>query len=655
MMEPDHRHAAARIADLEDAVARVSARRWRDRRHLDSLVGQLAEIQRHLRHMLDAQRDARSTAARLPAGRRAPRAPMVDADGDRRLRELIGRGNELMSMVGQQDATDLAATMLARDAAGRDRPGRRDEGFAAFLRSSYLDPLRPVPFSPEDDAAVEVMQALRAKLSERYAARASVGLVSVVMPTYNRMASLPRAVRSVLDQSYQDWELLVIDDGSSDGTDRFVSDQTDPRVRYLPQSGNAGVSRARNVALAEARGDWIAYLDSDNHWDEDFLSVLVHRSAEEGATIAYCGQWIWQTEGAVGDPDRPRKLDGIRFGPFNRSLMENRNAVDLNAVLHTRRLVDEVGGFNEDLPRLVDWELLLRYTAAARPLAVPCLLSHYEVGAVGDQLTRTHAVRPSTKRLDEQTLQARPCELTLPADVAQRAVATPLHALMERPPAAAAGATVLIANPEDLSRLRVCLEALAGAGDVVARVLLVDGLELVGTAALTSGLPVERVAVATAGSFAAAMAAIGERIGDEDVVLLSAGAVVTPGWWDGLAEAAAALPDAGLVAPRRTVVPGMTIVDDTQLPYHKRYRELDMAVTTRTVVDPMLEPVLGLVEVSRVEPSCVLLPREVVAELGLPGHGGSPRRALAIHGDLVRHLLGRRLVYTPRSNVYDLG
>src|SRR5262245_47409787 len=111
----------------------------------------------------------------------------------------------------------------------------------------------------EDNAVDDASARLSPDLSE-----APRGLVSVLVPTYNRSKLVRRAVESALAQSYRRLEVLVVDDGSSDDT-RQVIEGMDPRVRYIRQA-NAGVSAARNRGIAEARGEFVAFLDSDDEW-----------------------------------------------------------------------------------------------------------------------------------------------------------------------------------------------------------------------------------------------------------------------------------------------------------------------------------------------------------------------------------------------------
>ena len=102
--------------------------------------------------------------------------------------------------------------------------------------------------------------------------------VSIVMPCYNARAHLPRSVGSVLAQSFSDWELITVDDGSVDDTLAWLQAQHDPRIRVFSQT-NRGVSAARNAGLERAHGDCVAFLDADDTWEPVFLAETTARVA----------------------------------------------------------------------------------------------------------------------------------------------------------------------------------------------------------------------------------------------------------------------------------------------------------------------------------------------------------------------------------------
>ena len=90
--------------------------------------------------------------------------------------------------------------------------------------------------------------------------------ISVIIPTYNRAHLISRSAKSVLAQTYPDFELIIVDDGSGDNTEEIIEALADPRIRYLRHESNRGVSAARNTGIRAARGDYIAFQDSDDEW-----------------------------------------------------------------------------------------------------------------------------------------------------------------------------------------------------------------------------------------------------------------------------------------------------------------------------------------------------------------------------------------------------
>lgn len=100
-------------------------------------------------------------------------------------------------------------------------------------------------------------------------------LVSIIMPSYNTSRFICETVDSVLAQTYTNWELIIVDDCSSDNTDELIANYGDPRIRYLKNEQNSGAAVSRNRALREAKGRWIAFLDSDDLWERDKLAKQI--------------------------------------------------------------------------------------------------------------------------------------------------------------------------------------------------------------------------------------------------------------------------------------------------------------------------------------------------------------------------------------------
>ncbi len=203
-------------------------------------------------------------------------------------------------------------------------------------------------------------------------------VVSVIMPTRQRAHVLGRAVRSVLSQTFRQWELIIVDDGSDDHGDPSLATLfTDPRIFVHPRPFE-GAASARNFGLQRARGELIAYLDSDCAWFPGFLAAAVNAFADDSVDLVY-GALVTSEHG----------LNGRRtlFDRFDRAGLLRGNFIDLNVVVHRRVLVGRYGGFDESLTRLMDWDLLLRYTADRAPLELPVIAAEYG-GGLKDRITR---------------------------------------------------------------------------------------------------------------------------------------------------------------------------------------------------------------------------------------------------------------------------
>ena len=121
-------------------------------------------------------------------------------------------------------------------------------------------------------------------------------MVSVIIPTYNRGPLIGRAIASVLNQTYKDIEVLVIDDASTDYTETVVDSIKDERLHYYKLEKNGGACRARNVGISKAQGEYIAFLDSDDEWMSNKIE-LQYKFAKEKNAMAIASNFIYKREG----------------------------------------------------------------------------------------------------------------------------------------------------------------------------------------------------------------------------------------------------------------------------------------------------------------------------------------------------------------------
>ena len=207
-------------------------------------------------------------------------------------------------------------------------------------------------------------------------------IVSVILPIHNRAASLSRAMESVLNQGYTDLELIIVDDGSTDDCRSVVARNDDPRIRLLRHESNRGAAAARNTGIRAAKGDWIAFQDSDDVWAADKLEkqLQLALSDKQSAHVIYCGM---QRAGQGADGYVPRRTLEQREGDVLRTLLAG-NFVGTPSLLVRRDTLERVGLFDERLPRFQDWELAIRLAQVAefRLADEPLVFVHEAAGNI---------------------------------------------------------------------------------------------------------------------------------------------------------------------------------------------------------------------------------------------------------------------------------
>lgn len=185
--------------------------------------------------------------------------------------------------------------------------------------------------------------------------------VSVIIPTYNREKTILRALQSVLNQTYTNIEILVVDDGSTDGTADIVRSVEDERVKYLVLEKNGGPSNARNVGVHMAEGEWIAFQDSDDCWHNDKLEVqMAYAKGHPEFSLIYCMSMNYFQNGLkmlVPPKPWPEVMEGDML-----DILLQRNVIDTPTMFLKRACFLNVGGFDITYKALEDWEFMLRFS-----------------------------------------------------------------------------------------------------------------------------------------------------------------------------------------------------------------------------------------------------------------------------------------------------
>ena len=206
--------------------------------------------------------------------------------------------------------------------------------------------------------------------------------VSVIIPTFNRLSLISRAIDSVLKQTLKPFEIIVVDDGSSDNTSTLIKNNY-KSVKLIKQK-NLGVSKARNVGIKNSSGDWIALLDSDDEWKKNKLEVQIKSLSEHDYYSVCHTNEIWIRNGTrVNQKKRHQKYGG---DIFDKCLDICR--ISPSSIIFQKNIINEVGWFDESLSICEDYDLWLRITANFKILFInkPLIIKY---GGHSDQLSKS--------------------------------------------------------------------------------------------------------------------------------------------------------------------------------------------------------------------------------------------------------------------------
>lgn len=192
-------------------------------------------------------------------------------------------------------------------------------------------------------------------------------LVSVILPTHNRARVLGRAIASVLTQSWRNLELLVVDDGSTDGTDALVAAFDDPRLRYLQLPQRGGAAHARNAGIDAARGNLIAFQDSDDEWLVWKLEQQLALLDSAGPDVGWIGgSYLVEARKRVYSVRSAALIAGAGYEP---ELLVGEPFVTPGWLVR-REVIEAAGLFDESMPCLEDWDLIFKLAERCRFRAV---------------------------------------------------------------------------------------------------------------------------------------------------------------------------------------------------------------------------------------------------------------------------------------------
>ena len=229
--------------------------------------------------------------------------------------------------------------------------------------------------------------------------------VSVIIPTYNRADKIERAIKSVLDQTFEDFDVIVVDDCSSDNTEAVVKTITDERVKYHRLDKNQGAAGARNSGVAISESEYIAFHDSDDEWLPDKLKKQFEYMQEHPQVGMVYGKMHIVQSDLEGDFPND-SIEGKLEGEIYTDLLK-RNTIGTPTMFLKRDEFEKVGGFDTNLRCLEDWDFAIRFSKENKIgyINEPLMIVYSEPGGVSSNIGAYYETRCKIISENRDTMQ----------------------------------------------------------------------------------------------------------------------------------------------------------------------------------------------------------------------------------------------------------
>lgn len=218
-------------------------------------------------------------------------------------------------------------------------------------------------------------------------------MVSVVIPTFNRERTIKRAVDSVLNQTYKDIEVIVVDDCSTDNTEKIIMEYNDSRLKYYKLNKNSGACVARNKGVELAKGEYIAFQDSDDSWDENKLEIQLNNMEKNDSDVDFCMiKVVGEIENKTTIKPTSNDLKRIKKYGINKALCFQ-SFISTQSLIGKSECIKNIE-FDIKMPRLQDYDLMIR------------LSSKYKVSITEKALVNLYVQNDSISKSNEKLIKA---------------------------------------------------------------------------------------------------------------------------------------------------------------------------------------------------------------------------------------------------------
>lgn len=502
--------------------------------------------------------------------------------------------------------------------------------FQEFLAYSYVSPIINTPFSASDKRVFAFMDHLSKYLIKNISKLDEKPLVSIILPTDYGESTVKNAVNSVLSQSYENWELIVIVDGSDDNTLNLLNSFSNSKIKILTHESNEGISCILNTGLKEANGKYIMYLDDANQWDSRYVETMIGAFIElPDADAIYSGQLLYK--------DFNSSPYAIRFGSFNKPLLHNRNYIDMGCFCHKRYIFDEIGGFDENLIHLIDWDYILRISNQFKLYSVPVLLSKY----CGSSSLNSF----SDDSFDYYETASEILE--------KNSIPTKEHNGLSKK------VSIIIPSYESLIQLKNCVESILSFNlNEMLDIIIVDNNSNIEVREYIKKLESQGVKYILNDVNYGFSYGVNQGIDisdeDSDILILNNDAILTKGVIEHLQEGAYSYPDCGLIVPHELVSEGNHHMN-YNVPYADTKFKCDVTPSKEhhNIINMPVFHDGGLLELEFAPFFCTYIKRGVYDQtLGLDPELGRHYRSDRIFSDFIRHILKMKIYQEPNAYVF---
>lgn len=514
--------------------------------------------------------------------------------------------------------------------------------FEEMLKYTYLDPVISAPFNENKKRCFAYMDVLAKEYSSFSLKQERKPKVSVLMSVFNRENIVSSAISSILSQDYANIEIIIGDDGSADDTVNVIKSFRDSRITLIEGEKNKGKSSVLNSLFESSSGEWIAYLDSDNTWESNYISSMLGAALIDGnSEVFYSGQFLFR-----GDEEKPF---GARYCSFNRNLLFNRNYIDHNSFFHKKEVFEKLGGYDVKLRRCLDYDFIVRAAVDFNVTSVPVILTNYYYEAAKNSITSNVDLIKDLKyvRKESQGYLAE-SHWVSKSGYLDDILSMPVNKM-----------SVVIPSYESLRDLSECIDALLGLEErEFVEVIVVDNDSSEDIKDYLRVMHDKGEIRAIINDFNYGFTyAVNQGIDaadpSSDIILLNNDAVPTNRSLELLSRFANFKDDAGLIVPAQIFEPNTkTMAVHVPFANVKHYCDVNVSVHHDNI-DKIPLLVDGRYLKLKFAPFfCVYIPRSTIKEIGiLDAELGRHYRSDRLYSNKVRSFLGKEIYYVPDARV----